>query len=129
MSRTPGGRGLRIEVRICNAYCMALDLPPSQPTCMLITGLPGTGKSTIADQAAELLGAPVLAHDWAMSGLRPFEAVQSALDEMVPSGHQSVGWSMAPRRFVQSSMASTSPRPGGCCATSDEASSLSTDAF
>jgi hypothetical protein len=61
---------------------------------MLITGLPGTGKSTVAEQAAALLGAPVLAHDWAMSGLRPFEVVQSALDSMGPSGHRSVGWSI-----------------------------------
>ena len=61
---------------------------------MLITGLPGTGKSTTAEQAAALLGAPVLAHDWAMSGLRPFEAVQDALDSMVPTGHRPVGWSI-----------------------------------
>jgi len=67
---------------------------PHGPTMVLVTGLPGTGKSTVADQAAALLGAPVLAHDWAMSGLRPFEAVQSALDSMVPSGHQPVGWSI-----------------------------------
>jgi predicted kinase len=73
---------------------MARDPDPPEPTLLLITGLPGTGKSTVAEQAAAILEAPVLAHDWAMSGLRPFEAVQSALDSMVPSGHQSVGWSI-----------------------------------
>jgi hypothetical protein len=61
---------------------------------VLITGLQGTGKSTVADEAAELLGASVLAHDWAMSGLRPFGALQGALDSMTPLGHQPVGWSI-----------------------------------
>jgi len=66
----------------------------AKPSLVLITGLQGTGKSTVADQAAELLGASVLAHDWAMSGLRPYEAVQRALDSMTPPGHQPVGWSI-----------------------------------
>jgi predicted kinase len=66
----------------------------STPTLLLITGLPGTGKSTTADQAAELLRAPVLAHDWAMSGLRPYQELQQALDSMMPAGHQPVGWSI-----------------------------------
>jgi predicted kinase len=73
---------------------MAREPEPPQPTLLLVTGLPGTGKSTVADQAAALLGAPVLAHDWAMSGIRPFRAVQDALESMVPSGHQPVGWSI-----------------------------------
>lgn len=66
----------------------------AKPILVLITGLQGTGKSTFAEQAAELLGASVLAHDWAMSGLRPFRAVQRALDSMTPPGHQPVGWSI-----------------------------------
>jgi predicted kinase len=73
---------------------MARDSGPPRPTLILITGLPGTGKSTVAEQAAALLKAPVLAHDWAMSGLRPYAVVQNALDAMVPSGHQPVGWSI-----------------------------------
>jgi predicted kinase len=68
------------------------DPPP--PTLVLVTGLPGTGKSTAAAGAAARLGAPVLAHDWAMSGLRPFEELQRALDSMEPPGHQPVGWSI-----------------------------------
>jgi predicted kinase len=68
------------------------DRPAS--TLLLITGLPGSGKSTVADQAAKLLGAPVLAHDWAMSGLRPYRELQQALDSMRPAGHQPVGWSI-----------------------------------
>lgn len=73
---------------------MAHPTDPARPTLLLITGLPGTGKSTVADLAAALLSAPVLAHDWVMSGLRPFEELQRALDSMVPSGHQPAGWSI-----------------------------------
>lgn len=73
---------------------MAHEEGQPHPTLMLITGLPGTGKSTVADEAAALLAAPVLAHDWAMSGLRPFAAIQGALDSMTPPGHQPVGWSI-----------------------------------
>ena len=61
---------------------------------VLITGLPGTGKSTMADVAGRALGAPVLAHDWAMSGLRPYPELQDALDTMGVRGHRGVGWSL-----------------------------------
>ena len=65
-----------------------------QPLLVLVTGLQGTGKSTVAGLVAELLGAPLIAHDWAMSGLRPFPAVQAAMDTMDPPGHGLVGWSL-----------------------------------
>jgi ADP-ribose pyrophosphatase YjhB (NUDIX family)/predicted kinase len=75
-----------------------LPSPPggasANPILVLVTGLPGTGKSTVADHAAELLGCQVLAHDWAMSGLRPFPELQQALDRMAPVGHRKVGWSV-----------------------------------
>jgi predicted kinase/ketosteroid isomerase-like protein len=61
---------------------------------VLVTGLQATGKSTTAAVAADALGAPVLAHDWAMSGLRPYGEVQHALDTMDPPGHRAVGWSL-----------------------------------
>ena len=63
-------------------------------TLVLVTGLQGTGKSTVADIAGTVLSAPVLAHDWAMSGLRPYAKVQAALDAMDPPGHRAVGWSL-----------------------------------
>jgi hypothetical protein len=66
------------------------DVP--KPWLVLVTGLPGTGKSTVAEAVADRIGAPVLAHDWAMSALRPYPEVQSALDRM-PMGHRVVGWS------------------------------------
>ena len=40
------------------------------------------------------LGAPVLGHDWVMSGLRPYPEMQTALDAMDPPGHRGVGWSL-----------------------------------
>jgi hypothetical protein len=64
------------------------------PLLVLVTGLPGTGKSTMADVAAAELGAPVLGHDWAMSGLRPYPEIQEALDVMGLRGHRGVGWSI-----------------------------------
>jgi predicted kinase len=61
---------------------------------VLITGLQGSGKSTMSEVAGRALGAPVLGHDWAMSGLRPFPEVQDALDTMGVRGHRGVGWSV-----------------------------------
>lgn len=61
---------------------------------VLVTGLQATGKSTMAQVAADELGAPVLAHDWVMSGLRPYPEIQHALDTMDSQGHRSVGWSL-----------------------------------
>ena len=48
----------------------------------------------MADVAAAELGAPVLGHDWAMSGLRPYPELQEALDAMGLRGHRGVGWSI-----------------------------------
>jgi predicted kinase len=61
---------------------------------VMITGLPGSGKSTMAEVAGQALGASVLGHDWAMSGLRPFPEVQETLDVMGVRGHRGVGWSV-----------------------------------
>jgi predicted kinase len=61
---------------------------------VLVTGVPGTGKSTVADHAGRLLGAAVLAHDWAMSSLRPYPELQETLGSMDPPGHRAVGWSI-----------------------------------
>src|SRR5271170_3623814 len=48
----------------------------------------------MAEAAGRSLGAPVLGHDWAMSGLQPFPEVQDALDAMGLRGHRGVGWSL-----------------------------------
>jgi predicted kinase len=64
------------------------------PLLVLVTGLQGTGKSTVAEAIAENLSAAVLAHDWAMSALRPYAELQATLDDMEPSGRRKVGWSI-----------------------------------
>jgi len=74
-----------------------------RPNLVLVTGLQGSGKSTVAGIAADLLGAPLIAHDWTMSGLRPFPEVQAALDMMEPPGHGRVGWSLL-RALAQSQL-------------------------
>jgi len=68
--------------------------PHDRRCLVLVTGVPGTGKSTVADHAGRLLGAAVLAHDWAMSALRPYPDLQVTLDAMNPPGHRAVGWSI-----------------------------------
>jgi len=61
---------------------------------VLVTGLPATGKSTMAQVAADELGSALLGHDWTMSGLRPYRELQETLDAMDPPGHRVVGWSI-----------------------------------
>jgi predicted kinase len=65
-----------------------------EPTIVLVTGPPGTGKSTLASAAATMLAAPVLGWDWVMAGLTPFEGVQQALAGLDHVGHRRVGWSI-----------------------------------
>lgn len=99
--RTRGGseRGRAVPYRRRSALArlgpgMTDRSPPTDPVLVLVTGLPGTGKSTVAEAIAGRLAAPVLAHDWAMSGLRPYDEMQVVLDRMEPSGHRVVGWSI-----------------------------------
>jgi predicted kinase len=64
------------------------------PLLVLVTGLPGTGKSTVAEMLAHLMASSVLNHDWVMSGLVPFPQIQASLDLMGASGRGPVGWSV-----------------------------------
>ena len=79
---------------------MAIVPRPVRRLLVLVTGRRGTGKSTIVDAAASYLGAAVLSHNWAMSGLKPFPSVQNTLDSMDPPGHRRVGWSV-PRALAR----------------------------
>ncbi|MBA3524695.1 MAG: AAA family ATPase [Geodermatophilaceae bacterium] len=47
---------------------------------VVFTGLPGTGKSTLADLTARRLGAPAFSGDWLMGALRPAASVLATLD-------------------------------------------------
>ena len=61
---------------------------------VLVTGLQGTGKSTIAARCADLLDAPVLAWDWVMAALTPFERVQATLEALDRPTYRAVGWAV-----------------------------------
>ena len=65
-----------------------------RPTLLLVTGPPGTGKSTLAEAGASALRAPVLAWDWAMAGMTGFPTLQAALHDLDRSEHRAVGWSV-----------------------------------
>jgi predicted kinase len=51
-----------------------------QPQVIIFTGLPGTGKSTLAENVARTIGAPAFAGDWLMGGLKPAHAALGQLD-------------------------------------------------
>ena len=59
------------------------------PALVLVTGLQGTGKSNLRDGLLRP-GPPTHAHDWALSGLRPFPEIQAALGPYGPPGHARV---------------------------------------
>jgi predicted kinase len=64
------------------------------PHVLLVTGLPGTGKSTIAERVAPSLGAPVFGWDWAMAALTPYGPVVEALQSLGHRDVHAVGWAM-----------------------------------
>lgn len=47
---------------------------------VIFTGLPGTGKSTLAETIARTLGAPAFAGDWLLGALKPAAAALRHLD-------------------------------------------------
>jgi predicted kinase len=49
------------------------------PIVVAFSGVPGTGKSTLAEAIASDIGAPVFNFDWLMGALTPFEGVQQAI--------------------------------------------------
>jgi predicted kinase len=56
-----------------------VDGTDTQPQVIIFTGLPGTGKSTLAEQVARIVRAPVFAGDWLMGGLKPARAALGKL--------------------------------------------------
>ena len=58
-----------------------MDAVGAQPQVIIFTGLPGTGKSTLAEQVARTVGAPAFAGDWLMGALKkPAHAALGKLD-------------------------------------------------
>lgn len=55
-------------------------MPSGAPLRVIIfTGLPGTGKSTLAEQVARTVSAPAFAGDWLMGALKPAHAALGRL--------------------------------------------------
>lgn len=52
----------------------------AQSQVIIFTGLPGTGKSTLAEQVARIVRARAFAGDWLMGGLKPAHAALAKLD-------------------------------------------------
>ena len=61
---------------------------------VLVTGLQGTGKSTIAERCADMLDAPVFAWDWVMAALTPFAPFQETLEALDRATYRAVGWAV-----------------------------------
>lgn len=66
----------------------------TNPTLLLVTGLPGSGKTSLAEGIAKDLDAAVLGHDWVMAALRVFPTVWNAMGELEHLTFRSVGWSV-----------------------------------
>lgn len=50
------------------------------PSVVVFTGLPGAGKSTLAEDLASISGSPVFSGDWLMGALKPANNVLAHLD-------------------------------------------------
>jgi predicted kinase len=55
---------------------------PTPSVVLVLTGLPGTGKSTVAEAVGRAIGAPVFSGDWLLGALKP-SGVLSKLDHSV----------------------------------------------
>ena len=56
-----------------------MDAGATRPQVIVFTGLPGTGKSTLAEHVARTVRAPVFAGDWLMGALKPAHAALGTL--------------------------------------------------
>ena len=64
----------------CGGWSAGVDATAAGPGVIIFSGLPGTGKSTLAESVARALRVPVFAGDWLMGGLKPAQSVLATLD-------------------------------------------------
>ncbi|MGO9557493.1 MAG: AAA family ATPase [Acidimicrobiales bacterium] len=64
----------------------------SVPTLVLVTGTPGSGKSTLSKALAPELGAAVLGWDWGMAALTGFETVMAGVRALSRVEYRRLGW-------------------------------------
>ncbi len=57
-----------------------MDASDTGARVIIVTGLPGTGKSTLAERVARTLRLPVFAGDWLMGALKPAHSALASLD-------------------------------------------------
>lgn len=63
-----------------NASLLCVDTVGAEPQVIIFSGLPGTGKSTLAESVARTVRVPAFAGDWLMGGLKPAHAALGKLD-------------------------------------------------
>jgi predicted kinase len=79
------------EYRALRPHPRPADAP--RPRAVLVAGVPGTGKSTLAEGLGRALRAPVFSMDWELGALVPFGVVRP--DNMVPMAEQVMVASLA----------------------------------
>jgi predicted kinase len=57
-----------------------VDTASARPQVIIFAGMPGTGKSTLAERLARTVHAPAFAGDWLMGGLKPAHKALAQLD-------------------------------------------------
>lgn len=89
-----GAEGRTIRVLGTPPESMMVAVVTNRPVVVLVTGLQGTGKSTIAGCAGDRLAAAVLGWDWAMAGLGHSPELQATLQNMDRLARRGVGWTL-----------------------------------
>jgi predicted kinase len=65
-----------------------------RPTLLLVTGLPGSGKTRVAEAVAHDLRAAVVGHDWVMAALRAQPELWETMQTFDRVRFRTVGWSI-----------------------------------